>query len=464
MLSRKFIPALLLAAALSVPASLHAEQVTPEEARAIAKEAYIYGYPMVANYRIMYGYNLDKTNPEYKGPFNQLVNTARVFTPADRMVITPNSDTPYSSIGMDLRAEPLVLTLPPIEKDRYYSVQLIDLFTFNFDYLGTRTTGNGGGTFLVAGPDWKGETPKGIDKVLRSECQLGLGVYRTQLFNSGDLENVKKIQDGYKAEPLSAFLGKQAPAAAPAIDWIKPLKAGDARDSLEFLNQLGFLLQFCPTNPSEVDLRARFAKIGIEPGKPLDIASLSPEMQKALKDGMQDGQNEIDARRAKTTSSADDFGTREFLKNDYVARAVGAQVGIYANSKEEALYGILQADADGKGLTGGAETRYTLRYPPDQLPPAKAFWSLTMYDIPDQLLSENPINRYLINSPMLPDLKKDADGGLTLYIQHDSPGGELDSNWLPAPNGPFMLVQRLYLPEPAALNGEWKQPQLQKVK
>src|SRR4029079_16133796 len=134
-------------------------------------------------------------------------------------------------------------------------------------------------------------------------------------------------------------------------------------------NQLSFLLQFCPTVPSEVDLCARFAKIGIEPGKPLDIASLSPEMQKALKDGMQDGQNEIDARREKTTSSADDFGTREFLKNDYVARAVGAQVGIYANSKDEALYGILQGDADGKGLTGGAEPRYTLRYPPDQLPP-----------------------------------------------------------------------------------------------
>jgi hypothetical protein len=161
MLLPRLIQAVILGAVLSVPASLHAEQVTPHEARSIARDAYIYGYPMVENYRILYAYNLDETNPEYKGPFNQLVNTARVYTPDDTAVVTPNSDTPYSSIGMDLRAEPIVLTLPSIEKDRYYSVQLIDLFTFNFDYLGTRTTGNGGGKFLVAGPDWKGRGAEG---------------------------------------------------------------------------------------------------------------------------------------------------------------------------------------------------------------------------------------------------------------------------------------------------------------
>jgi hypothetical protein len=463
MISLKPIQAAVLTAALLLPQSLHAEAIAPDEARAIAKDAYIYGYPMVDNYRIMYAYSLDKSDPEYKGPFNQLINTARVYTPNDTAVVTPNSDTPYSTIGMDLRAEPLVLTLPPIEKDRYYSVQLVDLFTFNFDYLGTRTTGNDGGKFLVAGPDWKGETPKGIDKVLHSECQLGLGIYRTQLFNSADIENVKKIQAGYKAEPLSTFLGQPA-ATAPAIDWIKPLQARDTRDSLEFMNQLSFLLQFCPTVPNEIALRERFTKIGIEPGKTFDVASLSPEMQKALKYGMQDGQNAIDAARAKLTSSADNFGTREFLHNDYLARAVGAQVGIYANSKDEAYYGILQTDANNEGLSGGAGTRYTIHYAPGGLPPAKAFWSLTMYDMPDQLLVENPINRYLINSPMLPDLKTDADGGLTLYLQHESPGLELEANWLPAPNGPFMVVQRIYLPEPSVLDGTWKQPPLQQVK
>lgn len=449
--------------AIGAASSASADELALPEARAIAKEAYIYGIPMVDNYRVLHAYSLDPANPEYKGPLNQLVNTARVFTPKDKTVITPNSDTPYSSLGMDLRAEPIVLTLPPIEKDRYYSVQLIDLYTFNFDYLGTRTTGNQGGTFLIAGPDWKGETPKGVDRVVRSECQLALAAYRTQLFNPDDLDNVKKIQAGYKAVPLSAFLGQPAPPAPAAIDWPKPISADDEPSSLEFFNQLGFLMQFCPTHPSEVELYQRFAKIGLKPGKPFDYKSLSPDMQTALRDGMEDGQKEIDARRNKMASSADFFGTREFLKNDYLARAVGAQVGIYANSKDEALYNFIQSDADGSFLSGGADNRYTIRYAPNALPPANAFWSLTMYDIPVQLLVDNPLNRYLINSTMLPNLKRDADGGLTIYIQYESPGPEHESNWLPAPHGPFLLVQRIYLPKPEVLDGTWQQPSVQHV-
>ena len=143
---------------------------------------------------------------------------------------TPNSDTPYSMLGLDLRAEPIVLTVPPIEKDRYFSIQLIDLYTFNFDYIGSRATGNDGGSFLIAGPGWKGETPKGVKKVFRSETELIFAAYRTQLFNPGDLDNVKKVQAGYKVQPLSAFLGKRAPKAAPAIDFIKPLTPGAAED------------------------------------------------------------------------------------------------------------------------------------------------------------------------------------------------------------------------------------------
>jgi hypothetical protein len=142
------------------------------EARAIAKEAYIYGYPMVDNYRVQYSYFVDRKNPEYKAPYNQLFNIPRVFTPEDKAIQTPNSDTPYSWIGLDLRAEPIVFTVPPIEKERYWSLQLIDLYTHDFDYLGSRTTGNDGGSFMIAGPSWKGETPKGIMKVIRCEPKL----------------------------------------------------------------------------------------------------------------------------------------------------------------------------------------------------------------------------------------------------------------------------------------------------
>jgi hypothetical protein len=161
-------------------------------------------------------------------------------------------------------------------------------------------------------------------------------------------------------------------------------------------------------------------------------------------------------------TSADGFGTREFLKNDYLKRMASAVLGIYGNSKEEAIYPAYFTDAAGKPLDGSA-SRYALRIAPGQLPPVNAFWSLTMYELPASLLSANPLNRYLINSPMLPGLKKDADGGITLYVQHESPGKDKESNWLPAPTGPFFAVMRLYWPKPAALDGTWKQPPLQKV-
>ena len=193
----------------------HAQtSVSPDEARAIAKEAYIYGFPMVDSYRIQHAYFVDAGNPEYKGPWNQIVNIPRVYTPADMAIQTPNSDTPYSFAGLDLRAEPIVLTVPVIEKNRYFSVQLIDAYTFNFAYIGSRTTGNDGGSFLIVGPNWKGEKPKGVTKVIRSETEFVLAGYRTQLFNPGDLDNVKKVQAGYKVEPVSAFLRHQPRHAA----------------------------------------------------------------------------------------------------------------------------------------------------------------------------------------------------------------------------------------------------------
>src|SRR5882672_4301476 len=218
----------------SVPfTAAHAQtSVTPAEVRAIAKEAYIYGFPMVDNYRIQYTYFADSTGPEFKAPWNQLVNTPRVYTPADTTIQTPNSDTPYSFVGMDLRAEPLVLTVPVIEKKRYYSIQLVDAYTFNFAYIGSRATGSDGGSFLIAGPNWKGTAPKGVKKVIRSETEFVFVVYRTQLFNPEDIDNVKKVQAGYKAQTLSAFLGTPAPRAAAAIDFIKPLTSEEEKTSL----------------------------------------------------------------------------------------------------------------------------------------------------------------------------------------------------------------------------------------
>ncbi|WP_439544064.1 DUF1254 domain-containing protein [Hyphomicrobium sp.] len=462
---RRFWHGWIAGAALLASVSTATVPATSADARSIAKDAYVYGVPMVSMYGTMYAFSVDKTNPQYKGPFNSILNIARVFTPDDTAFVTPNSDTPYSFIGLDLGAEPMVVTLPPMEKDRYFVFQIMDLYTFNFDYLGTRTTGNGGGDYLFVGPAWNGDAPKGIKKVIRSETRLVNVVGRTQLFNPADLDNVKKIQAGYKVQPLSAYLGTSPPSPLPDLNWVKPIPPADQKTSLEFFNVLSFALQLAePPHPSEVQLRKRFESIGIVPGKPFDASSLSPEMKEAIEGGMADGQKEIDSLRATLHgSSADLFGTREFLENDYVRRAAGTQVGIGANSKEEALYPIYEKDDAGQPLDG-SKGRYTVHFAGGQFPPVNAFWSLTMYALPSQLLVKNSIDRYLINAPMLPNLKLDGDGGLTIYIQAESPGAEREANWLPAPSGPFMVAARYYWPKPELLAGEWKSPPIHNAK
>ena len=463
---RMLMIALAIAGGLAAAStSARPQAVTAAEAREIAKQAYVYGFPMVDSYRIQHAYFIDSVNPEYKAPWNQIVSVPRVYTPADTAVQTPNSDTPYSFVGLDLRAEPIVLTVPPIEKNRYFSIQLIDAYTFNFDYIGSRTTGNDGGSFVIAGPSWKGETPAGVKKVFRSETEFAFALYRTQLFNPDDLDNVKKVQAGYKAEPLSAFLRQPTPAAAPAIDFIKPLTPNEEKTSLAFFNELNFVLQFCPTVPSEIELMARFAKIGVGAGKSFDANTLSPEMKTAIEQGIADAWVDLRDLQKKIESGevpiGDLPGSRAFLKNNYLYRMGTAVLGIYGNSKQEAMYPLYGVDAEGQKLNGA--DRYTMRFAPGQLPPVNAFWSLTMYELPASLLVANPLNRYLLNSPMLPQFVKDADGGLTLYFQNELPGEDKEPNWLPAPKGPFLVFMRLYWPKEAALDGAWKQPPMKKA-
>lgn len=456
----------LMALPMVVPLTARAQpKVTSTEARAIAKEAYVYGFPIVDSYRVQYSYFVDRQTPEFKAPWNQIHNTPRVYTPADTAIQTPNSDTPYSWLGMDLRAEPLVLTVPVIEKERYFSVQLIDAYTFNFAYIGSRTTGNGGGSFLIAGPGWKGQTPKGVKEVIRSETEFVFAAYRTQLFNPADLDNVKKVQAGYKVQTLSAFLGTAAPKAAPAIDFIKPLTPVEEKTSLQFFDILNFVLQFCPTDPSEIELMARFAKIGVGRGQTFDPSKLSPEMKAAMEQGIADAWADFaglkkEVEQGKVTSG-DVFGTREYLKNNYLYRMGAAVLGIYGNSKQEAMYPAYYVDEAKQKLNGA--NRYALHFASDQLPPVNAFWSLTMYEAPQSLLVANPINRYLVNSPMLPQFKRDADGGLTLIIQNESPGKDQEANWLPAPKGPFSMIMRLYWPKAEATEGKWTAPPVKQM-
>ena len=419
---------------------------------------------------MFYEYFIDEAGKQYKAPPNQLYNTARVYTPKDTAIVTPNSDTPYSFVDMDLRAEPFVFCNPEIEKARYFSVQLVDMYTFNYGYMGSRTTGNEAGSFMVAGPSWTGEKPDGIAKVFQSETDFSFAIIRTQLFAPADIENVKKIQAGYRALPLSKFQGKPAPPAAPEIAWPKIDKKSADADPFAYLN---FVLTLCPPTGAaavEVPLRARFAKIGVEAGKPFPADKLAPEQKAELEAGMKSGIEKIKQTIGTLGTNENGwrvalsaFGDRATYKGDWTKRAAAAMAGIYGNDAVEALYPLLGTDSDGK-KPDASTNRYTLTFSAGQLPPVNAFWSVTMYDGKTQLLVANPINRYLINSPMLPDLKKNPDGSLTIRIQKDSPGKDVESNWLPAPRGPIYVVMRLYWPKEAALNGTWKPPAVQKTK
>ncbi|MBY3027090.1 DUF1254 domain-containing protein [Rhizobium leguminosarum] len=437
--------------------------VTSEQARAIAKEAYIWGYALVDDHRIQYSYFIDTTNPEYKGPWNTIGHNTRLYTPADTTIQTINSDTLYSFIGMDVRDEPIVISVPDVDPARYYGCSLFDLWG-HCDMFGTRTTGNDAASFMVAGPGWKGETPANIKKVFNMETTLGSAAIRTQLFNPGDIENVKKVQSGFKVQTLSAFLGRPAPTQTK-VNFIKPLTVAEQKSSLLFFNVLNNLLQFAPTHPTEAELKARVAKIGIGEGKIFDPASQSPEMKAAIEQGMADAWVDISATAKKLDTGeitpGDCYGTRAYLKNNYLYQTTAIYLAGNAQPKEEVIYPFVALDSDGKPLTG--KNHYTIRFAGDKLPPAKQFWSITMYNLPQRLLVANPIDRYLLNTPMMPNWAKDADGGYTFYIQKVSPGPDKEANWLPTPEGPFYMVMRLYLPSKEAQDGLWKAPKPERL-
>jgi len=285
------------------------------------------------------------------------------------------------------------------------------------------------------------------------------------------MPNVVKVQSGYKVQPLSAYLKQPAPPAAPALNFPKIDKE---LVKTNFFDNLDIALQFAPAGPEEQAIRVKLATLGIGTGKPLEMKNLTPEVKAAIAAGMKAGDEKVkDAVKSLGTkingwNVASITGNREFFNGDWLKRAAAAQAGIYGNDAVEAMYPLTTILPNGEPLDG-SKANYTLTFAKDQFPPVNAFWSVTMYDGKTQFLIKNPINRYLINSPMLPQMKTNVDGSLTMYIQNKSPGADRESNWLPAPDGPIYLVLRLYWPKetppsilPAA-NGTWEPPGVQRA-
>jgi hypothetical protein len=270
---------------------------------------------------------------------------------------------------------------------------------------------------------------------------------------------------------LSAYLNQPPPAPAPRIDFPKIDKDLVKTDFFEYLD---FALQFSPALANETEIRAQLARIGVGPGKTMNFKDLPLEQKLEIGLGMKEGDRKIKEAVANLGKEINGWrvasipGDNAHYNGDWLKRAVAAQAGIYGNDAVEAMYPLTRVDAEGQTLDG-SKHEYTLTFPPDQQPPVNSFWSLTMYDGKTQLLIENPINRYLINSPMIPAMKTSADGSLTLYIQNKSPGAGKEANWLPAPNGPIYLVMRLYWPKttkPSILpagEGTWQPPGVKRV-
>jgi len=449
------------------------QKLTTEEAKEIAKEAYVYGFPMVMNYKTMYNYTLNEKSLDYKAPINQKSCDARLFTPKDKAVVTPNSDTPYCMFWMDLRDEPQVISLPEMEPERFYHFQLVDLYTHNFAYLGTLTTGNKAGNFLIVKQGWKGGKPEGINDIIYCETDLFFVVVRTQLMGDDDLENVQAIQDAYAVQSLNSFLGK-TPTVTDRNENVMEWHDGDELTTAIF-PYLNYMLNLTTPVENELELRNRMARLGIGTKEGFDINSFDEETQKAIEEGVKEGLQEMENFKTAISqdplASAKIFGTRAFLiksakenfnlDNIYVLRAVAALTGLYGNSGSEAIYPAYLMEAPGVPLNA-ASNKYTLTFQKDELPPVNSFWSLSMYDGATQLFIENPLNRYLLNSNSIDDFVFGEDGSLILYIQKDSPGKDLEANWLPAPDGPFYCVMRLYGPKEAALSGEWVNPRMVK--
>lgn len=439
-------------------------ELSTDEAKAIAKEAYLFGFPMMMNYKTLYEYTLNKESGQYRGPFNTVKCGARLYTPDDTAIVTPNSDTPYCMGWLDLSSGPIVVSVPEMEENRFYHVQLTDWYTHNFAYIGTRTNNNKAGKYLVVGPGWEGDKT-GYDAVLASETNFVFTIIRTQLFGQDDLKRVEEIQAQYKFEPLNEA-AEANPIPAP-MAWTNGVEF-----TPQALNVIDFTLDFAAQHPDDAAIWTNLKKLGLGTDATFDVSKLDPEIAAAVADGVKEAQ--VEAKTFISTQAKDPlvsgkiFGTRAFLTDTStldasasLKRTAGAIAGLYGNSGEEALYPTYFVDATGAPLDAG-NANYTITFPSGQLPPAKAFWSLSMYDGKTQLFIHNPLNRYLVNSSMLKSMKKNKDGSLTIQIQNTKPESG-DTNWLPAPKGPFYLVLRVYDPDPMVFEGKWTPPQVVKA-
>jgi hypothetical protein len=452
-----------------------AQLATSNKSQDIATLAYIWGFPLVTMER-QFNFMTSPNVPPGpgRGPANTISCARELVNASFTDVVSPNSDTLYCQTQFDLKKEPVVLVVPPIAADRYYSFEFLDAYTNDYAYLGTRATGTNAGTYLLAGPDWNGQVPEGMTKIW-TPTNLAWVINRILVKGAADLPNVHAIQDKIVIKPLSAFQGKATPvqpagATAANVSSSKQVPIGPQpalipTTGIKIYDEISQAMIGNPLNPPDPELVTKLASIGIGPGK-VPSTEANDTIKAALQTGIKEGQKMIDTKVA-------NFGTNVngWLLNtqagvygtDYLTRAAVAQYGLGANIAQEAFYPIIFTDIEGKPLTGA--NNYTIHFNPGQTPPVTAFWSVTMYNN-KSLFVDNPINRYSIGQ-YTEGLKNNTDGSLDLYMQHSTPGKDKESNWLPAPatsvSDTFNVILRMYLPGEQVLNGTWTPPPIKRI-
>jgi len=433
-----------------------ASGLTAREARAIAREAYVFGLPLVENYRLFAIDHLPDS-PHFR-PSNTWRHVSRLVTPQDRDVVTPNNDTLYSEACLDLRGAPVVIETPELS-GRYFCIQLVDITTNNLPYIGTRETGTSPGRFVVVGPDWKGTMPGNLHgvPVIHSPSRFVLALLRIGVDGAEDVPAVAALQKRFRLLPFSEF-SDGAPPPLPDVAW-PPSFDPKKDETLRAFEYVNFMMQWHRFLDAVQPTLERFARIGVRAGERFDAKALPSDLRAAMLEGVKAARDDI--RRppplqqgwALPDPKVGSYG------DDYLLRAHVAWNYLYANSPEEAVYPITHRDAADQPLDGSTG-RYVLRFPREALPPARYFWSVTAYDSRTRMLVENPLHRYSLGDRSR-ELKKSEDGSLSLFLQREAPEGRRMENWLPVPDGRFYVVLRIYGPTEEALRGPYVPPAIE---